>query len=269
MMHLPGRLFLGNLVQRRALLAQMVRRDFEQRYVGSAAGWLWGLIHPLVLLLSWTFVFQVCMKIELPRGAITQNYTLFLLAGYLPWFLFQETVLRSATSLVDQSNLITKTVFPAEIIPISIFLSSVISHLFTLSLVIIAVAAWLGHFSVNLLLLPFYMLCTGLFAIGIGWIAASLQVYLRDTAQFFIVLLTLWFWLTPIFITEDQYPDNVQFLLHYNPMAFLVQAYRERLLSNIPPDPHDLLVLALYSASAFMVGGLVFRQLKRGFADVL
>jgi len=268
-MHLPGRLFLGNLVQRRALLAQLVRRDFEQRYVGSAAGWLWGLIHPLVLLLSWTFVFEICMKIELPRGPVTQNYTLFLLAGYMPWFLFQETVARSATALVDQSNLITKTVFPSEIIPISIFLSSLISHLFTLSLVIVAVAYVLGHVSLNLLLLPVYMLCTGLFAIGVGWIAASLQVYLRDTAQFFIVLLTLWFWLTPIFIAEAQYPENVRFLLHYNPLAFLVRAYRERLLSNIPPDPHDLMLLALYSCISFLVGGLVFRQLKRGFADVL
>jgi len=65
---IPGSFFLRNLVERRGLLYQLVRRDFQQRYVGSAAGWLWGLIHPLVLLVSWTFVFQICMKVQLPRG---------------------------------------------------------------------------------------------------------------------------------------------------------------------------------------------------------
>ena len=63
---LPGLKFFRNLVERRTLLFQLVRRDFEQRFVGSAAGWLWGLIHPLVLLLSWTFVFQWCLKVTLP-----------------------------------------------------------------------------------------------------------------------------------------------------------------------------------------------------------
>jgi len=251
------------------LLYQLVRRDFQQRYVGSAAGWLWGLIHPLVLLASWTFVFQICLKVTLPRGEITQNYTLFLLAGFLPWYLFQETVQRASTSLVDNSNLITKTVFPAEIIPLSIFFTSLINHLFTLTIMVIATAFWIGHISANLLLLPFYMFLAGLFSVGVGWFAAALQVYLRDTAQVVNVALTLWFWLTPIFVYEDQYPEQLWFLIDGNPLAFLVRAYRERLLSARLPDPEEVLLLAIYSVATFFVGGLFFRQLKRGFADVL
>lgn len=265
----PGLRFFRNLVHRRTLLAQLVRRDFEQRFVGSAAGWLWGLIQPLVLLLSWTFVFQVCLKMELPRDAITQNYTMFLFAGYLPWLLFQETVTRSATSLLDHSNLITKTVFPAEVIPVSVFLSSLVSHLMTLTLAVIAAFLWLNHFSVMIFMLPLYMLFTGLFAVGVGWIVASLQVYLRDTAQVMIVVLTLWFWVTPIFITEDQYPPEVQWILQVNPLAVLVRAYRERLLSYRLPTSEEFLMLAVCSVGAFLVGGLIFRHLKRGFADVL
>jgi ABC-type polysaccharide/polyol phosphate export permease len=266
---IPGLLFLSNLVRRRALLTQLVRRDFQQRYVGSAAGWLWGLIHPLVLLASWTFVFQICMQVELPRGAITQNYTLYLVTGFLPWLLFQETVLRSATSLVDQSNLITKTVFPAEMIPLSIFCSSLINHLFTLSVVVAAIWLTGGALSLKLALLPLYMLLAGMFAVGVGWIAAGLHVYLRDTAQVMNVLLTLWFWLTPIFVYENQYPPNLRFLLDYNPLAALVRAYRIRLLSAAMPDFYELGMLCVYCASAFLAGGLFFRQMKRGFADVL
>jgi len=77
-----------------------------------------------VLLVSWTFVFQICMKVQLPRGEVTENYTMFLLCGFLPWLLFQETVQRSATALVEQASLIKKTMFPAEILPVTIFLSA-------------------------------------------------------------------------------------------------------------------------------------------------
>jgi ABC-type polysaccharide/polyol phosphate export permease len=269
---IPGRLFLGNLIERRALIWQLVRRDFNQRYVGSSAGWVWGLIHPAVLLLSWTFVFQICLgmdKLVTARGEITQNYTLYLLAGYLPWFLFQETFLRSTNSLVEQANLITKTVFPSEIIPIAIFLSSLIGHLLTLSLVIAAIVLVLGHIPVQALVLPAYMLLAGMFAVGLGWITSSLQVYIRDTAQVTNVLVTLWFWLTPIFVLEEQYPENLRFLIRWNPLALLVRAYRETLLTAGMPDAGDLAQIALLCAATFVAGGLFFRQLKRGFADVL
>src|SRR6266567_4137642 len=191
----PGTLFLRNLVERRSLLFQLVRRDFEQRFVGSAVGWIWGLIHPLVLLLSWVFVFQILLQQKAPAGE--NSYALFVFAGMLPWLLFSETVQRSAPSLLDQANLITKTVFPAEIVPVSVFLSTLISHLLALAL-IVAAELWLKQISPFLLLLPLYMFAIGLFAVGIGWIVASLHVFLRDTAQMLSVVLTMWFWAAPI-----------------------------------------------------------------------
>src|SRR5690348_1263873 len=124
----PGTFFLRNLVEKRGLLIQLVRRDFEQRFVGSAIGWIWGLIHPLVQLLSWTFLFRAVMKVPLPPGEVTRNYPLYVFAGMLPWFLFSETVQRSTSSILDHANLITKTVFPSEIVPVSVFLSCVVSH---------------------------------------------------------------------------------------------------------------------------------------------
>lgn len=237
--------------------------------MGSAVGWIWGLIHPLVLLLSYTFVFSVCMKVKLPPGEVTGNYTLFLFAGMLPWLLFSETVQRSASSLLEHANLITKTVFPAEVIPLSIFLSALVSHLMSLILVVGAVGIWENHISLFLIFLPLYMFLLGLFAVGIGWIVASLHVFLRDTAQVVTVVLTLWFWATPIFITEDQFPKRLRFLLTGNPLSHVVHGYRELLLSSRVPDMSDLGILAVSAVATFILGGLFFRQMKSGFADVL
>jgi ABC-type polysaccharide/polyol phosphate export permease len=269
MLSFPGAHFLRNLVERRNLLFQLVRRDFTQRFVGSAAGWLWGVIQPVVLLVSWTFVFQICLRIPLPADAITQNYPLFIFTGFLPWLLFQDTVQRSASSLLDHQNLITKTVFPAEVVPVSIFLSSLVNHVIAVAVAIAAIAYFLGHASFAVLFLPVYMFLLGMFAIGVGWIAASLHVYLRDTAQVLAVLLTFWFWLTPIFITESHIPPRFRFLIRGNPLAFLVKAYRERLLTDRLPDLGELAIIAAYASAAFLAGGLFFRHLKRGFADVL
>ena len=247
----------------------MARRDFTQRFVGSAAGWLWTIIHPLVLLVSWVFVFQFCMKIPPPAGAGGTNYTLYLFCGYLPGLLFQDTVQRSATSLLDHSNLITKTVFPSEIIPLTIFLSSLGSHIIAVLAAVATVRYMNVQFSVLVLLLPIYTFLLGLFTVGMGWIFASLQVYLRDTAQMVVVALTGWFWFTPIFIDETHFPARVRFLVDWNPMAHVVKAYRQRLLTTELPSLHELLVLAAISLTVFAAGGIFFRHLKRGFADVL
>lgn len=265
----PGKLFLRNLIEKRGLLYQLVRRDFEQRFVGSVIGWIWGLIHPLVLLVSWWFVFQVCMKQTLPPTEVTQNYPLFLFAGMLPWLLFSETVQRSASSVLEQASLITKTVFPAEMIPISVFLSTLVSHLMGLVLMIGAAAVILNHISVFVILLPVYMLVIGLFAVGLGWIVASVHVFLRDTAQLMSVILTFWFWLTPILITEQTFPSWARFVLMMNPLFYAVRSYRTLLLSSRAPELRDLAIAAAFGCGAFVVGGLFFRQMKRGFADVL
>jgi ABC-type polysaccharide/polyol phosphate export permease len=269
-MRLPGTLFLRNLVERRSLLEQLVRRDFQLRFVGSAVGWIWGLIHPLVLLVCWWFVFVKVLKLK-PEGAVTDNYPLLLFAGMLPWLLFSDTVQRSATAMLDQSNLITKTVFPSEILPVSVFLSSVVSHLLAVALMVVAAGVMLNQISIFLLLLPVYIFVLGLFAVGVGWIVASLHVFQRDTAQVMSVVLQFWFWITPIFFVEGRYPARARILLMLNPINYMVRGYRQMLLTSTWgwSDLRDLGVAAAFGVALFLIGGLFFRYMKRGFADVL
>ncbi len=150
----------------------------------------------------------------------------------LPWLLFSETVQRCAPSLLDQANLITKTVFPAEIVPVSVFLSTLVSHLLAVALMVTAAGVWINQISIFLVLLPLYMLTVGLFAVGVGWIAASLHVFLRDTAQVLNVILIFWFWATPIFIDEGKFPAAARFLLYFNPLYYAVRSYRAILLHS-------------------------------------
>jgi len=127
----------------------------------------------------------------------------------------------------------------------------------------------LNQFSIFLVMLPFYMAAVGLFAVGLAWIVSSLHVFLRDTAQVLSVVLTFWFWMTPIFIDEDKFPSRVRFLLFANPLYYVVRAYRAVLLHSAMPSLADLAIAAAFGVGAFIAGGLFFRYMKRGFADVL
>ena len=98
---------------------------------------------------------------------------------------------------------------------------------------------------------------------------ASLHVFLRDTAQMLSVVLTFWFWATPIFISEARFPRQAAFLLHANPLYYAVRSYRAILLHSAAPAWQDLAVSAVFGMGMFVAGGLFFRYMKRGFADVL
>lgn len=213
-------------------------------------------------------MFSYCLKQKLDSNEVTTNYPLYLFAGLLPWNLFAETLQRASGSLVEQANLLTKTVFPAEIVPISVFLSSLVSHLLAVTLLVGAAAAY-GQFHPTLLLILPFTFLIGLLAVGLGWIASALQVYLRDTAQAVAVGLTFWFWLTPIFMKEKDIPLEVRFLLIWNPMTYAVRAYRDLVLGGTVPAAQDWLILTAFSALVFILGGLFFRYMKHGFADVL
>jgi lipopolysaccharide transport system permease protein len=263
-----GRTFFSNLVRRRALLGNLVVRDFQQRYVGSAVGWLWGGVQPAVLLLSYTFVFTIVFKGKAPAGAGTNSVALYLFAGILPWLLFQETVQRSVTAVVDYSNLITKTMFPSEVLPVALFLSAMMNHAFGL-VVLLAIAVIKGKITWFLLLMPVYILLLAMFTIGFSWLVSSLHVFLRDTAQALGIVLIFWFWFTPIFFDRDSLPEQLRFLARINPLACVVSAYRNCVLAGRLPDLLDLGVLAACAVGFFFAGGLFFRYTKRAFGDVL
>lgn len=261
--------FARNLGRRRGLIFNLVVRDFKQRYIGSSMGWLWAAVHPIVLLASYTFVFAIIFKVKLGPEAGTSNYAIFLFAGMLPWLLFQETVQRSANSIVDYANLITKSVFPAELIPIAIFLSNLLNHLVGLLILFAVVLVATHQLSAVIAILPLYILLLALFTLGVSWLVSSLNVFLRDTAQVLLIVLTFWFWFTPIFFTADRLPPQVRFLAMWNPLAGVVSAYRSCILLARWPSMAELAQLAVLSIGTFIVGGLFFRHSKGAFGDVL
>ena len=259
--------FLRKMVLQRHLIWNFVVRDLKSRYVGSLMGLFWSVIHPVVLLVSYTFVFSVIFKVR-PGAEVKDSFALFLFCGLLPWLYFQDSVIRSCHSVIDHSRLIRKTLFPSEILPVSVVLANLVTHLIGIG-IFIAVLFVLRPMGWVALTLPVYLSLMILFSLGLGWLVAALQVFLRDIAQLLSVLMVLWFWFTPIFYEVDRVPEPFRSWILLNPLSHVVEAYRRVLLENRFPDPTSLLLLSGSAVAMFVVGGLVFRNTKREFIDVL
>jgi lipopolysaccharide transport system permease protein len=261
--------FLRKIFIQRGLIRNFVVRDLKARYVGSFMGIFWSVIHPIVLLVSYTFVFKVVFKQHPPAETGTTSFPLFLFCGILPWLFFQETLQRSSTVIIENASLVTKTLFPSEILPLSVLLAACVNHLIGFAILLCIIFFTIGKVSLFILLVPVYFFLLMLFTLGLSWFLSSLNVFIRDISQIITVVLTFWFWFTPIFYTADRFPRKLMFLVHWNPMAPVVLGYRDCLLRMKMPDLGILAILAVVSLAIFAAGGLFFRKTKREFVDVL
>ncbi|MBI3940140.1 MAG: ABC transporter permease [Acidobacteria bacterium] len=260
--------FALKLVQHRYLIWNFAMRELRQRYVGSFMGLFWSVIHPLILLASYTFVFSVILKVGADRRWGINNYPLFLFSGILPWLFFQDTLLRSTGAILENTQLIKKTLFPSEILPLSILAANLLNHAVGLC-ILLGVLAWYKPLTWPVLLLPLFLFGLALFTVGISWIAAALNVFFRDTAQVLSVLLTFWFWFTPIFYLPGMVPQRLRPWLAVNPLAQVVDAYHQALLFDRAPSLRSALLLYAAGLLAATAGGMFFRVAKREFADVI
>lgn len=261
--------FLRKIYVQRSLIRSFVVRDLKARYIGSFMGFFWSVIHPIVLLVSYTFVFSVIFGVRPLPDTGTTSFPLFLFCSILPWLFFQDTLQRSSTILIDNSNLVTKTLFPTEILPLTVALAGLVNHLIGFAILLVIIVFTIGKISVFILLVPVYFLTLMLFTLGIAWLVSSLNVFVRDISQVLSVILTFWFWFTPIFYTTDRFPPRLLSLVKWNPVAHVVMGYRDCLLRMRMPDLGTLALLAVVSFAVFAVGGLFFRHTKREFVDVL
>ncbi|MDY6902148.1 MAG: ABC transporter permease [Cyanobacteriota bacterium] len=256
------------------LLRTLVRRDLEARYKGSVLGNLWSIVNPLSQLLIYTYVFSVVLKVKLSLKGLPANenvsFGLWLFAGLLPWIAFSTGLTQSASSVVGQPNLVKKVVFPLSLLPLVPILSAFIESAFGLMMLIFFVALSSGTLHTTLALLPLVWIPQLLLTAGLGYLAGGLTVFLRDIPQTLNVILNIWFYATPIVYPITSIPEGWRnWVLWLNPLAAIVEVYREFVLTGEVQHWGELGIAFTISGIVFSVGVLVYRKLRPAFADVL
>jgi ABC-type polysaccharide/polyol phosphate export permease len=250
------------------LLQELVRRDFQARYAGSALGFLWSFALPLWQLLLFTFVFSGILRISL-LGERTESFALFLFCGLLPFMAVSEGATRAATAVTDNAPLVKKLRFPVALLVITVVVTALLHEGIALA-VFLVVLAVLGEASPGSLgwlavALPLQVALT----VGLGLLLAAVHVFLRDVAQVLGLLFSAWFYFTPIVYPLDRVPEPFRRWIELNPLTALVDLYRSALLGGLPAATTGLLALGVGAAVVLALGLITFRRLAPAFADEL
>jgi lipopolysaccharide transport system permease protein len=253
----------------RSLIRSMVRRDVLGRYRGSFGGVFWTLLNPLLLMLTYFFVFGVVLRTRFAGDPSRSGFVLYFLAGMLPWLPFSEAAGRAPFVMVEHRNFVKRLVFPLDTLPVNLTVAGLVTQAFALAVFLVLLVAARGAVPVSVLWLPVLIVPQVLFTLGVCWFLAALGVYARDLGQVSGFLLTLWFFLTPICYPENSLPPEAMWILSKNPLFVLVRGYRQILLENGAPAFAPLWKLWLVSAAVFILGYAWFHRLKKTFADVI
>ncbi|MCC6345276.1 MAG: ABC transporter permease [Bryobacterales bacterium] len=253
----------------RRLIGSLTRREILARYRGSFGDAAWTILHPLLLMATYFFVFGIVLESRFGNDPSRAGFALYFLAGMLPWLAFSEPVGRAPYVILEYRNFVKKLVFPVTVLPVNQVIAGLVTSLFATVLYLAALLLIRGTLPWTVALLPLVLIPQVLFTLGLCWFLAALGVFLRDLAQMMTFLLTLWFFLTPICYPETSLPKSLVPLLAKNPMFQIVRGYREILLEGAVPSYAMLVKLWLLAIVVFLAGHVWFARLRRTFADVV
>lgn len=258
-----------SIARNQRLIRTMVRRDLLGRYRGSTAGVLWSILNPLLLMVTYYFVFGVVLQARFGGDPSREGFVLYFLAGMLPWLPFAEALGRAPGVLLEHGNFIKKLVFPVETLPVNLVAAGLVLQGFAVVIFLLGLVLFRGAVPVSALWIPALLVPQLLLTMGLCWLFAAMGLLFRDLAQITGYLLTLWFFLTPICYPEESLPPGVAPYMALNPFFVLVRAYRDVLLQGTAPDLTALAALTGASLAVFLGGHALFHKLRRSFADLL
>jgi ABC-type polysaccharide/polyol phosphate export permease len=252
---------LSQLYRYRALLFSLVGRDLQARYRGSTLGFLWTFLNPLLLLSVYALVFNVYLRVQM------EHYAVFVFTGLLPWIFFSQVLLEGCGAIADGGSLVTKVLFPLQLLPAVKVISGFANFLLSLPiLVIFLLASGMGMHLTWLALLPVALVHLW-FTYALALLLATANVFMRDTRHILANLMTLWFFLTPVLYPLTQVPEKYHLLVFLNPAAVFTLAYHDLIFRGVWPRWDLLGAMALLSLLLLLAAVALFDHYKEYFAE--
>ncbi len=253
----------------RGFILSSVKREFHSRYLGTQFGPFWAIIQPLALITLYTVVFAKMMRPALPGHDSPFAYSIYLCAGLLSWTLFSELLGRSVSIFVHHANLLKKVNVPKLSLPLIVVFSSLLHHAIVMG-IFLGFLLLTGSFPgwAVVAAVPVIAILIA-FAVGLGILCGTVNVFYRDVEQAVGLVMQFWFWLTPIVYVTKALPDFLAQLLQWNPLWPIVRALQGIFLENRLPQWSTLAYPALLSAALVYLGMVAFARLNGEIVDEL
>lgn len=246
------------------LSRQLIGREIKSRYKQSFLGYAWVVLNPLFQMIVMTFVFSLIIRVP----SLGVPYPLFLYVALLPWNLFSNSLTHATNSLVSNAALIKKIAFPRQIFIQATLVAKIIDFLLASLVLIFFFIYYHQPLTLNFLWVIPIFLIQGIFTYGLSLILASLNLFYRDIQHLLALVLMLWMYVTPIIYPVELVPESYRFVFKLNPMAVMVNAYREAALGGNMPKLSSLATALVVSLLTYYLGRKLFNRLEGYFADV-
>ena len=262
---------IGTFYRRRWLVGYFIHRQVTRSYRRSYLGLAWAILGPLVWVFFLALIFSnvIGIKNRAVEGDPTLNFGLFLYCGLLPFLTFSEALNKGLNSIRSNSGLVQKVVFPTEILPFTNAIASMVDKVFGFGALLIMLLLFGRTLHWTLLYMPVIVVLQLIFILGLTYIMAVLGTFLPDVAEVMRPVIRGMFFVTPILWPAGRLPENLSWIEDYNPLAYLVNAYRDLILHGTLPGGLATLYFTLFSVALFVVGFAMFVRLKPKFADHL
>jgi lipopolysaccharide transport system permease protein len=252
-----------------SLIVELAKRDFIERYSGSALGFMWSFIYPLINILIYMVIFGTLMGARLPGMTSVWGYGVYLIAGLVPWTAFANTVQRSSTVYIDKKNIIAKIYMDLSTLPLFIVLSESITFFVTLIIFLGILIVTGVSLSLYLLFIPVIYLIQQMFAYALGFFLGMLVVFLRDLKEVVTIGFLIWFWFTPIVYVFNILPAIAQQVLIWNPALAFISAYHDIFVFQRMPSFFFLSIVTVISILLIAFDYFIFRRLERDIRDFI
>ncbi|MGM0367977.1 MAG: ABC transporter permease [Actinomycetota bacterium] len=258
---------IRKLFSYRELIFSLTKKELKVKYRGSVLGFLWSLLNPILMMLVYSFVFSIIMRLGV------ENFAIFLISALLGYNFLANSVSYGTSSIVANGNLVNKIYFPREILPLSIVFANLMNFLFELIALFIVLAVMGYKFYMYLYLLPLVIFVQFFLVSGVTLLVAALNVFFRDLQHLVSIIMMLWFFGTPIIYPLDLVPETFRRILMFNPMVLFVNLYRNMFYhvkhspEFVMPGTTSIVTGIAVSFLLFFVGYYVFKRLEPRFAE--
>ncbi len=238
-------------------------KELKLRYRGSALGFLWTLVNPLLLLSIYTFLFTVIFK------SSAKAYPVYFFSGVLVFNWFSSSLNEGTISVVGAGGFITKSTLPSEIVVIVKVMSNFLNYIFSVPVLLVFVLIYRVPLGFPLFVFPFLIAIQFLISIGIAFFFATWNVFYRDTYHIVMNLLQMLFFVMPVMYFDKQLPERLRNLVYLNPIAYLIKCYQGVFYYDTFPRPGYMIFLVVIALMTYIVGFHYYHSRKDLFAECL
>jgi ABC-type polysaccharide/polyol phosphate export permease len=251
------------IIRYRELIWALALKDLRVRYKRSVLGFFWALLNPLLMMLILTVVFSSFMRLNI------DHYAVFLLAAILPWTFFSQALSYSAESIVGNSELLKKLYMAKSIFPIAAMLANLINFFLSLIPLVLLLAVLRFPFYWTWLYLPVPIIALILFTLGLCFFCAAANVFFRDMAHIIQIVLSAWFYFSPIIYSLDIIPKKYYYFFRLNPLVYIINGFRMAIYYGALPTIQSAALSLASGLLCLILGYKLFRRYQDSFVYYL